>query len=126
MLQSLTDYVSGSPWTYVYLFFVSALDAVIPIVPSETSVITAGVLSALVGFTSSSAVVLAGLRGVGPDVPRRRSGLLGAGRGPARPRRADRAPRQKLTECFPMRVFITGEAGRFGYLASSPVRKQGT
>ena len=46
MLQSLTDYVSGSPWTYVYLFFVSALDAVIPIVPSETSVITAGVLSA--------------------------------------------------------------------------------
>jgi hypothetical protein len=79
--------------------------------------VTAGVLSALVGFTSSSAVVLAGLRGVGPDVPRRRSRLLGAGRGPARPRRADRAPRQKLTECFPIRVFITGAAGRFGFLA---------
>ena len=46
MFESLTDYVSGSPWTYVYLVVVSALDAVIPIVPSETSVITAGVLSA--------------------------------------------------------------------------------
>jgi membrane-associated protein len=46
VFDALTDYVSGSPWTYVYLVLVSALDAVIPIVPSETSVITAGVLSA--------------------------------------------------------------------------------
>ena len=45
MLESLTDFVSGSPWTYAFLFAVSALDAVIPLVPSETSVITAGVLA---------------------------------------------------------------------------------
>ncbi|HEX2504720.1 MAG TPA: DedA family protein [Gaiellaceae bacterium] len=45
MLESLTDYVSGSPWTYAFLFAVSALDVVFPIVPSETSVIIAGVLA---------------------------------------------------------------------------------
>jgi membrane-associated protein len=46
LFESLTDYVSGSPWTYVFLFFVSALDVVFPLVPSETSVILAGVLAA--------------------------------------------------------------------------------
>jgi membrane-associated protein len=46
VFDSLTDYVSGSPWTYVYLFVVAALDVVFPLVPSEASVITAGVLAA--------------------------------------------------------------------------------
>jgi membrane protein DedA with SNARE-associated domain len=41
----LTEYVSGSPWTYLFLFVIAALDAVIPLVPSETSVILAGVLA---------------------------------------------------------------------------------
>ena len=45
MFESLTEYVSGSPWTYLFLFVVAALDAVIPLVPSETSVILAGVLA---------------------------------------------------------------------------------
>ncbi|MGH3011148.1 MAG: DedA family protein [Gaiellaceae bacterium] len=45
MFESLTDHVSGSPWTYVFLFFISALDVIIPLVPSETSVILAGVLA---------------------------------------------------------------------------------
>ena len=45
MFEEFTDYVSGSPWTYVYLFFVSALDVLFPLVPSEASVITAGVLA---------------------------------------------------------------------------------
>lgn len=46
MFESLTDYVSGSPWTYVFLFVISALDVIIPLVPSETSVILAGVIAA--------------------------------------------------------------------------------
>jgi membrane protein DedA with SNARE-associated domain len=46
VLESFTDFVSGSPWTYAFLFAVSALDAFFPIVPSETSVIAAGVLAA--------------------------------------------------------------------------------
>jgi membrane protein DedA with SNARE-associated domain len=45
LLQSLTDYVSGSPWTYAFLFGVAALDVVFPLVPSETSVILAGVIA---------------------------------------------------------------------------------
>src|SRR5688572_32075135 len=45
MFESLTEYVSGSPWTYVFLFVISALDVIIPLVPSETSVILAGVLA---------------------------------------------------------------------------------
>jgi membrane protein DedA with SNARE-associated domain len=44
VFEELTEYVSGSPWTYLFLFVVCALDAIIPFVPSETSVILAGVL----------------------------------------------------------------------------------
>ena len=46
MLEAFTDFVSGSPWTYAYLFAVSAIDAFFPLVPSETSVIATGVLAA--------------------------------------------------------------------------------
>jgi membrane-associated protein len=45
MFESFTEYVSGSPWTYAFLFAIAALDVVFPIVPSETSVILAGVLA---------------------------------------------------------------------------------
>jgi membrane protein DedA with SNARE-associated domain len=45
VFESLTEFVSGSPWTYLFLFVICALDAIIPIVPSETSVILAGVLA---------------------------------------------------------------------------------
>lgn len=46
MFQSLTDYVSGSPWTYLFLVGIAALDVIFPLVPSETSVILAGVIAA--------------------------------------------------------------------------------
>jgi membrane-associated protein len=46
MLESLTEYVSGSPWSYAFLFAVAALDVIFPFVPSETSVILGGVLAA--------------------------------------------------------------------------------
>jgi membrane-associated protein len=46
VFQSLTDYVSGSPWTYAFLFGIAALDVIFPLVPSETSVILGGVLAA--------------------------------------------------------------------------------
>jgi membrane-associated protein len=44
--QWLLDFVSGSPWTYAVLFAVAFLDALLPVVPSETAVITAGVVAA--------------------------------------------------------------------------------
>lgn len=46
MFESLTDHVSGSPWTYAFLFGIAALDVIFPLVPSETSVILGGVLAA--------------------------------------------------------------------------------
>jgi membrane-associated protein len=45
VFQSFKEYVSDSVWTYPYLFGVSALDVLFPLVPSETSVILAGVLA---------------------------------------------------------------------------------
>ena len=45
MFDSFKEYVSDSVWTYPYLFAVSALDVIFPLVPSETSVILAGVLA---------------------------------------------------------------------------------
>ncbi|MDQ4082486.1 MAG: DedA family protein [Actinomycetota bacterium] len=46
MFEDLTDFISDSPWTYGALFLVAALDVLIPLLPSEASVITAGVLAA--------------------------------------------------------------------------------
>jgi membrane protein DedA with SNARE-associated domain len=45
VFESLTEFVSGSPWTYAFLFAISAIDVIIPLVPSETSVILGGVLA---------------------------------------------------------------------------------
>ena len=46
MFQQFTDLVANaSGWAYAILFVLAFLDALIPIVPSETSVITAGVVA---------------------------------------------------------------------------------
>src|SRR3972149_1934714 len=58
MFDSLLDVVSSSPWTYAVVFAFALLDAVFPVVPSETAVITAGVLAA--GGDLSIAPVTAG------------------------------------------------------------------
>jgi membrane-associated protein len=45
VLESLTELVSGSPWTYAVVLAFAALDSVFPLVPSEATAITAGVLA---------------------------------------------------------------------------------
>jgi membrane protein DedA with SNARE-associated domain len=45
VLESLTQLVSASPWTYLVVLAFAALDPLFPLVPSETSVIAAGVLA---------------------------------------------------------------------------------
>jgi membrane-associated protein len=45
VLDSLTELVSGSPWAYAIVFAVAALDAVFPLVPSETVLVAAGALA---------------------------------------------------------------------------------
>jgi membrane-associated protein len=46
MLDFLVDFVSDTWWTYPFLYLFALLDSIIPLVPSETAVITAGVAAA--------------------------------------------------------------------------------
>jgi membrane-associated protein len=43
--ESLAELVSGSPWTYAFVLAIAAVDALFPLVPSETTAIAAGVLA---------------------------------------------------------------------------------
>jgi membrane-associated protein len=45
-MNGLIDAMSGSPWTYLLVLAVVAGDAVLPILPGETIVVTGGVLAA--------------------------------------------------------------------------------
>ncbi len=45
MFDQFVDWVSGAWWSYPVIFLVSMLDAFFPLVPSETVVITGGVLA---------------------------------------------------------------------------------
>ena len=59
MFESLTEYVSDSPWTYVFLFGIAALDVLFPVVPSETSVILGGVIAATGGLVLPLVILFA-------------------------------------------------------------------
>jgi membrane protein DedA with SNARE-associated domain len=54
--------VAATPWAYAAILAIAALDAVFPLVPSETTVITAGVLAAS-GQLELPLVVAAGAAG---------------------------------------------------------------
>jgi membrane-associated protein len=56
------ELVSSSPWTYAVILGVAALDAVLPLVPSETTVISAGVLAGA-GDLQLGFVIAAGAAG---------------------------------------------------------------
>jgi membrane-associated protein len=45
VFDQFVDLISGSAWSYALVFAFAYLDALIPIVPSETAVVTAGVLA---------------------------------------------------------------------------------
>ena len=62
MFDTFVDWVSGSRWSYVAIFAVSLLDAFFPIVPSETAVITGGVVAST-GDLSLPLVILAASTG---------------------------------------------------------------
>ncbi len=61
-LDSLTELISSSPWTYGVIFAIAALDAVLPLLPSETMLIAAGVVAA-VGELSLALVIATGAAG---------------------------------------------------------------
>ena len=62
MFDQFVDWVSGSSWSYVVIFAVSVIDAFFPIVPSETAVITGGVVASA-GELSLFLVILAASTG---------------------------------------------------------------
>src|SRR4029453_15852956 len=60
--DSLVDLVSSSPWTYAVILAIAAIDALIPLVPSEATVIAAGVLAGA-GELELGLVIAAGAAG---------------------------------------------------------------
>jgi membrane-associated protein len=62
VFDQLTDALSGSSWAYVLIFAVVAGDAVLPLLPGETMVVTGGVLSTS-GDLNLALVFLAGAVG---------------------------------------------------------------
>jgi membrane-associated protein len=62
MFNHLADLVGNSDWSYVVIFAFALLDAIFPIVPSETAVITAGVLAGS-GHLSLPLVILCAAAG---------------------------------------------------------------
>ena len=62
MFDQFVDWVGGSRWSYAAIFAVAMLDAFFPIVPSETAVITGGVVSSS-GDLSLPLVILAASSG---------------------------------------------------------------
>jgi membrane-associated protein len=62
MLESLAELVSASSWTYALVLAVAALDALLPIVPSEATAIAAGVIAGA-GDLSIALVVAAAAAG---------------------------------------------------------------
>ena len=99
MLDSL-DALAGSPWAYALILAVAAVDAFFPVVPSEATVVTAGVFAA-VGDLSLALVIAAGAGGaLAGDTASYAGGRLLSGRlepwlerTPARRRRTDHARR---------------------------------
>lgn len=62
MFESLVDLASGSSWTYAVVFAFAVLDAVAPVVPSETLVVAAAALAAS-GRLNLALVLLAAAAG---------------------------------------------------------------
>jgi len=45
VFESIVNAVSGSSWSYVIVFLIAALDAFLPLGPSEATAIAAGVVA---------------------------------------------------------------------------------
>lgn len=90
MFDSLIDVATASPWVYLAILAVAALDAVFPVVPSEASVISAGALAGSGELSLGLVVAAAVLGAVAGD-----NGAFAIGRflGPRLERRIARNPK---------------------------------
>lgn len=78
--ESITA-VMGSPWVYVAVFLVCALDAFFPVVPSETSVIAASAVAASGGLDGQSLALIIAVAFAGAFLGDHISYALGFGLG---------------------------------------------
>src|SRR5438046_10414593 len=68
VFNQFTDYVANaSGWAYAAVFLLALLDAILPVVPSETAVITAGVVAAGGRLSLALVVVSAAVGAVAGD-----------------------------------------------------------
>lgn len=67
MFNAFVDAVSGSSWSYGIVFAVSMLDAFFPLVPSEATVITAGVVAGSGGLRLEFVILAAAVGAVCGD-----------------------------------------------------------
>jgi membrane-associated protein len=61
VFESFHDAVSGSDWSYLVVFVVAMLDAFFPVVPSEATAITAGVVAGTGGLAVEVCILAAAL-----------------------------------------------------------------
>lgn len=59
MFHQFIEWISGAWWNYPLIFLIAMLDAFFPIVPSESVVITAGVVAAAGDLNIAAVIVLA-------------------------------------------------------------------
>ncbi len=118
MFDWLTHQISDSPWTYLVVFLAAGGDVLLPLIPSETVVITAGVVAAkgglslwlLLPVTMAGAIVGDNLaywlgRRAGDPVLHR---LMGGEQGQVRLRWAERAMRRHGAVVLIAARFIPG------------------
>ena len=78
MFDQFIAWVSGAWWSYPVIFLVSMLDAFFPFVPSETVVITAGVIASVGDLSLPLVIVCASLGAlVGDNISYGLGSLLG-------------------------------------------------
>ena len=83
MFDQFTRLVSdASGWAYAIIFLLALLDALVPVVPSESSVITAGVVASRGDLSVSLVVVAAAVGGLPVAVDDGVSGVLVPGHDP--------------------------------------------
>lgn len=59
MFDSLVNVISGAWWAYPLVAFLAAFDAVFPVLPSETAVVTGGIIAARGGLLLPLVVIVA-------------------------------------------------------------------
>jgi len=67
VFQSIVDVVSGSNWSYLVVFAVALIDAFFPLVPSEATAISAGVVAGTGGLAVELVILCAALGAIAGD-----------------------------------------------------------